>query len=135
MPCNQQRILELEREEEEDRKRKKRLQEEKERQRKQEELRQKAREAIRVKAKQFQWRLTEVKKDVFVAFKPYSDDRITFTVKEGGIIKTVTDEISMANHENAELFLKDIAKFMRGKWNIFHRHGGGEFHSHARHHH
>lgn len=134
MPCNQRRILELEREEEEDRKRRKKLQEEKERKRIEQEKMEKAKTVIRNQAKKMGWRLTETKKNVFVAFKPYSDDKITFTVEEGGIIKTETDMISMPNHENAEQFLRNIARLMGGKWKIFHGHGH-EFHTHAHHHH
>lgn len=116
MPCNQLRILQREREEEEDRKRKKKMEE--------------ARAAIRQQAKKFGWKLNEVRSNVFVASKSYSDDKITFTVLEGGIIKTVTDEISMANHGNAEDFLRSVAQVMGGVWKIFHRHGRGAYHTH-----
>lgn len=41
-------------------------------------------------------------------------DDIHIEITEEGIIKTSTDKISMANHSNAEAFLKDMARLMGG---------------------
>lgn len=57
-------------------------------------------------------------------------DEFEIEIKEGGLIKTTTDAVSPANHQNAEQFLRDIAKLAGGKVERKHRHKGHEHHTH-----
>lgn len=126
MPCEQERQLEYEREQERKRKRKK------EEEKKKQERFQKALKTVREQAKKFGWRLTEVRANCFVASKPYSEDKMEINVLKNGIIKTNTEgTISMPNHSSAETFLGEIAKKLKAKWTIFHKHPHGVAHGHA----
>lgn len=42
-------------------------------------------------------------------------DKMTIEILRDGTIKTTTDEVSPANHDNAEQFLRDIAKLAGGE--------------------
>jgi ElaB/YqjD/DUF883 family membrane-anchored ribosome-binding protein len=134
MPCNQ--IRELELIEEKKRRAMAKRRKEKEKARKEKELKEararveRAREVIREQAKKKGWNLTEVSLNNFVASKPYSNDKIKFEVLKTGVIKTVTDVISMVNHQNAEAFLGTVADLLKGKWKIRHRYPGKEAHAH-----
>jgi uncharacterized protein YpuA (DUF1002 family) len=134
MPCNQLRELDLI--EERKRRANARKRKEREKLRKEKETKEakarieKARTVIRDQAKKMGWKLTEESLNNFVASKPYSNDKIKFEVLKTGIIKTVTDVISMANHQNAEAFLRNIADVLKGKWKIRHRYPGKEAHAH-----
>jgi len=41
-------------------------------------------------------------------------DKMKITILKDGTIKTVTDPVSPANHDNAENFLKDMARLAGG---------------------
>lgn len=41
-------------------------------------------------------------------------DKIKITILKDGTIKTVTDPVSAANHDNAESFLKSMARLAGG---------------------
>jgi hypothetical protein len=41
-------------------------------------------------------------------------DKITIEILEDGTIKTTTDAVSSANHQNAEQFLREIASLAGG---------------------
>jgi hypothetical protein len=135
MPCEQRRILERKKEIEDERKRKLKREEEIERKKKERERFQKALKTIREQAKKWQWMLTEIRPNFFIARKPYSLDTMEINVLKDGIIKTNTPgKISMPNHENADQFLKGIADKLKPfgwkPWKIFHKHGMGEAHTH-----
>lgn len=57
-------------------------------------------------------------------------DTIKITILEDGTIKTETDKVSMPNHQNAEMFLRDVGKLAGGtverknKSGHTHTHGG-----------
>lgn len=65
-------------------------------------------------------------------------DTIKITILEDGTIRTETDKVSMANHQNAEGFLRDIGRVAGGEVTrkgkrgaVAHSHGQGqEFHKH-----
>lgn len=57
-------------------------------------------------------------------------DKITITILEDGTIKTETDQVSNANHQNAEGFLRDIAKLAGGKVEVRKKAGHAHTHSH-----
>lgn len=124
--------MELERQRDEDRKRKRAAAEaaqaKKEREEKRKLLIQKARNAIRDQAKKLSWKLVEVGPNRFIASKPGSADQISIQIV-GTTIKTLTDKISMPNHENAEEFLRGVSRTMGEKWKIFHRNPGDK-HAH-----
>jgi uncharacterized protein YpuA (DUF1002 family) len=134
MPCDQMRELELI--EEKKRKAMAKRRKEKEKARKEQELKEakarveKSRMVIRDQAKKMGWKLTEESLNNFVASKPYSNDKIKFEVLKTGVIKTITDKISMVNHANAEAFLRNVASVLKGKWKIRHRYPGKEAHAH-----
>jgi uncharacterized protein YpuA (DUF1002 family) len=125
MPCDQRRELELESERKRRRAAKKRREKEKARKEKEakeaKERVEAARAAIRDQAKKMGWKLTEESLNHFIASKPYSNDKIKFEVTKTGIVKTLTDKISMVNHSNAEAFLRNVATVLKGTWKIFHR--------------
>lgn len=135
MPCDQMRELELQAEKRRRANAKKRK--EKDALRKQQEAEEakarveKARFIIRDQAKKMGWKLTEESLNKFVASRAYSNDKINFEVLKTGVIKTITDKISMANHSNAEAFLRNVASFLKGKWKIRSRYPGKEAHAHA----
>lgn len=134
-PCDQMRELELQAEKRRranarKRKEKEKLLKEKEAMEAKARV-EKARFVIREQAKKMGWKLTEESQDKFVASKAYSNDKINFEILKSGVIKTVTDKISMANHSNAEAFLRNVASFLKGKWKIRSRYPGKEAHAHA----
>jgi hypothetical protein len=135
MPCEQERELQLEAERKRRAQTKKRKELEKIRKEKEaNEAKARveaARNAIRDQAKKMGWKLTEESLNNFVASKPYSNDKIKFQVLKTGVIKTITDKISMANHSNAEAFLRNVASVLGGKWKIRFRFPGKEAHAHA----
>lgn len=65
-------------------------------------------------------------------------DKVIIQILEDGTIKTSTDKISMANHQNCEGFLRDVAKLAGGEVTrrnkagaVAHAHAhGNEFHEH-----
>ena len=65
-------------------------------------------------------------------------DKIIIEVLADGTIKTSTDKVSMPNHQNAEAFLRDIARVAGGEitkktkaGHSVHAHAHGEeFHKH-----
>lgn len=124
--------MELESQREEDRKRKRAAaaaaQAKLEREKKRKEVIQKARKAIQDQARKLSWKLVELAPNKFVASKPGSTDQISIQIV-GTTIKTMTDKISMPNHENAEEFLRGVSRTMGEKWKIFHRHPGDK-HAH-----
>ena len=61
----------------------------------------------------------------------FDDDKMVITILRDGTIKTVTDEVSGPNHDNAEAFLRAMAK-LAGGTNT--REARGE-HAHEHHHH
>lgn len=135
MPCDQERELQLESERRRRKAAKKRKELEKARKEKEakeaKERVEAARKAIRDQAKKMGWKLTEESFNHFVASKPYSNDKIKFEVTKTGIVKTITDKISMVNHSNAEAFLRNVASVLKGKWKIRSRYPGKEAHAHA----
>jgi len=58
------------------------------------------------------------------------EDRIVITILSDGTIKSETDQVSVANHSNAENFLLDVGKLAGGtverknKKGFLHTHGG-----------
>lgn len=61
-----------------------------------------------------------------------SADKITVEILPDGTLKLETDEVSMANHTNAENLLKQIASDCGGPTVIRHKHGkAGHSHSHS----
>ena len=62
-------------------------------------------------------------------------DILKIEVLEDGTIKTTTDPISDANHQNAEDFLNFMARLAGGETTREHRHEGQEhMHTHTHHH-
>ena len=43
------------------------------------------------------------------------DDRLTIEILEDGTIKTTSDEVSAPNHDNAEQFLRAMARLAGGE--------------------
>jgi Cu2+-containing amine oxidase len=60
-----------------------------------------------------------------------SEDKFTVTVQDDGTIKVETDAIGMANHGNAEEFMRFLARAMGGEVT---RTKTGQTHSHAHQH-
>lgn len=44
-----------------------------------------------------------------------NSDKLTLTILPDGTIKTTSDSISAANHDNAENFLRNVSKLTGGK--------------------
>lgn len=61
----------------------------------------------------------------------FEDDKMVITVLRDGTIRTVTDEISAPNHDNAEQFLRAMSRLAGGETT---REARGE-HAHEHHHH
>lgn len=62
-------------------------------------------------------------------------DEIKIEIGAGGMIKTTTDQVSPANHQNAEQFLRSMASQVGGKVNRTHRHKGhAHTHTHTHEH-
>jgi len=68
-------------------------------------------------------------------------DKIEIEITEDGLIKSSTDKVSMPNHANAEMFLREMARLAGGPTERKRKHGhtghhahehehGGEHHSH-----
>jgi hypothetical protein len=134
MPCNQQRILEREREREDERKRKKKKEEEKkELERKRKEQIEKMKKIVLGLNGKLGWKITQSSPGKFLATQ--GNDKMNIEISKQGILKTITDVISMPNHASAEGFLSMLARKLDGKWKIFHRHGTGAAHTHVHEHH
>lgn len=61
---------------------------------------------------------------------PLQFDTLTVEITENGTIKTTTDQVSAANHANAEQFLKFMAAQLGGDRTRTRR---GDVHSHGTH--
>lgn len=66
-------------------------------------------------------------------------DSLTIEILEDGTIKTTSDAVSAANHENAEQFLKALARLAGGETTREARkdvkHGHVHLHTHGKQHH
>jgi len=67
-------------------------------------------------------------------------DKLTIEILEDGTLKTTTDEVSAANHDNAEQFLRAMARLAGGETTREarqdrkrHHHHAGSFHRHHLH--
>lgn len=58
-------------------------------------------------------------------------DTITIEILADGTIKIETDEVSLANHTNAENFLREMNKLAGGPTAIRHKHAGKPGHGHS----
>lgn len=61
-------------------------------------------------------------------------DVIEIEILEDGTIKTITDKVSMANHQNAESFLRTMSTLAGGKWKQVRKIGAslmGALHAHT----
>ena len=62
-------------------------------------------------------------------------DTIKITILDDGTIKTETDEVSVANHSNAEGFLRDMQKLAGGTVDSKHKQGHSHTHGNMTHSH
>lgn len=61
-----------------------------------------------------------------------SADKITIEILADGTLKLETDEVSLANHTNAENLVREMSKACGGPAAIRHKHGkAGHGHSHG----
>lgn len=58
-------------------------------------------------------------------------DKFTIEILGDGTLKTTTDEVSGANHDSAESFLRNMAKKAGGETKRVSRHGEGHKHHHT----
>jgi hypothetical protein len=58
------------------------------------------------------------------------DDRLTIEILEAGTIKTTSDEVSAPNHDNAEQFLRSIARLAGGETTRTTREDAPQHHGH-----
>lgn len=57
-------------------------------------------------------------------------DKFTITILPDGTIKTETDKVSMPNHQNAEMFIREMGRLAGGETTHEHKHGTA-WHSHG----
>lgn len=60
-----------------------------------------------------------------------NDDRLTIEILEDGTIKTTSDEVSAPNHDNAEQFLRAMARLAGGETTRTAREDAPRHHHHA----